>query len=431
MTFNFGKVCAITMAMISVRVVMKVINLTEPMPKKVKAHQVSEWPIWALAFRPYFLVAGVLAVGSMSYWLLMLSGYANWHLTVPATLWHAHEMLFGFSGVVAMGFLLTAAQTWTGVPSVSGSKLCLMTGVWLLARLSFFLPAIITANFNLYVVGVFQLIWWLAGIITLSNMLLKASSKQNYVFIVIASMLCTLNMIFLALMVAEKMLFALSVVDTAVIVMTLLVGIVAGRVVPFFTARGLNLTEQVRLPRLDKLVVVSSLFAIAWFFFSQLFFNQMSVGWVFTWLACLHFYRCVAWWHKGILKVPLLWSLHLSYWALSIGLLLIALSSYSSFILFKDALHFITVGTIGLMILAMMVRVSYGHTGRPLKVPFIITLAFVCIAVAAIIRALLISVIGHHLAWQLSAMLWIAGFLLFLFHCAPILVKRRVDGRVG
>ena len=410
---------------------MKVINLTEPMPTKIKFYQLSQWPLWALAFRPFFLAAGALAVFAMSYWFLILAGYAQWHLTMPATLWHAHEMLFGFAGVVAMGFLLTAAQTWTGVASVSGIKLCLLSMIWLAARFSFFIEIAGFEQLNLYIVSALQLVWWLAGIIILADMLIQAKSSHNYLFVVIASLICALNVIFLSLVVLNKMSLALGVVDTAVLIMTLLVGGVAGRVVPFFTARGLNLSEQVRAPKLDKLVVFSSFFAIAWFFMSQLFFSAMSTGWVFAWLACLHSARCVLWWHKGILKVPLLWSLHVAYWALSVGLILVALSYFSPIILFKDALHLITVGTIGVMIIAMMVRVSHGHTGRALQAPAYISLAFVLIVIAAIVRSLLPVYLGHHLAWQLSALLWVAGFSLFLFHCAPILVNRRVDGRRG
>ena len=410
---------------------MKVINLTEPMPSSIKFYQINQWPLWALAFRPFFLAASVLAVFAMSYWLLILAGVEHWYLALPATLWHAHEMLFGFAGIVAMGFLLTAAQTWTGVPSVSGIKLCLLSVIWLAARLSFFIDIAGVEQLNLYIVSILQLAWWLAGIIILADMLIQAKSNHNYLFIVITSLLCALNMIFLSLVVLNKMSLALSVVDTGVLIMTLLVGVLAGRVVPFFTARGLNLSEQVRTPKLDKLVVFSSFFAITWFFMSQLFFSAMSTGWIFAWLASLHATRCVLWWQRGVLKVPLLWSLHLAYWALSVGLGLIALSFYSASILFKDALHLITVGTIGLMIIAMMVRVSHGHTGRALQVPTFISMAFVLIAFAAIVRSVLPPFLGHHLTWQLSALLWVVGFSLFLFHCAPILVNRRVDGRRG
>ncbi|MCQ8879885.1 NnrS family protein [Pseudoalteromonas shioyasakiensis] len=62
-----------------------------------------------LEFRSYFLGSELFSIG---YWLLILTGHANWSLSMPATLWHAHEMIFGFAG--AVGFLLTAAQTWAG-----------------------------------------------------------------------------------------------------------------------------------------------------------------------------------------------------------------------------------------------------------------------------------------------------------------------------
>ncbi|MCQ8879884.1 hypothetical protein NQT69_17950 [Pseudoalteromonas shioyasakiensis] len=50
---------------------------------------------------------------------------------------------------------------------------------------------------------------------------------------------------------------------------------------------------------------------------------------------------------------------------------------------------------------------------------------------AAIVRSLLPVVIGPHIVWQLGAGLWIMAFLIFLIHCLPILVCRRVDGRRG
>ncbi|WP_352284609.1 NnrS family protein, partial [Pseudoalteromonas sp. Q18-MNA-CIBAN-0097] len=85
----------------------------------------------------------------------------------------------------------------------------------------------------------------------------------------------------------------------------------------------------------------------------------------------------------------------------------VAFSFYSSAIQFKDALHLITIGTIGMMILAMMTRVSHGHTGRTLAIPHYMAVAFAFLLVAAITRSLLPFIIGPHLAWQISALLWL------------------------
>ncbi|MBH0027058.1 MULTISPECIES: NnrS family protein [unclassified Pseudoalteromonas] len=410
---------------------MRPINLTEPMAARVAIHQVSQWPLWMLAFRPFFLGGGLLAFLSVGYWLLILTGYASWHLSMPATLWHAHEMLFGFAGVVAVGFLLTAAQTWTGVPSISGKALMWLTFIWLAARLAFFVILPDIAHFNLYGVLTLQVIWWLGAIAVLANMLLKASSKSNYPFLAILAVLCTLNALYLILVIKQNMQLALAVVDTAVLVITLLVGIVAGRVLPFFTAKGLGLNKQVRTPKIDKAVMYLSIVAITVFFINKLFLNIINPALVIAIVAALHLIRAGFWWDSKVLRVPLLWSLHFSYLTLGVGLMMVAFSFYSSAIQFKDALHLITIGTIGMMILAMMTRVSHGHTGRTLTIPHYMAVAFAFLLVAAITRSLLPFIIGPHLAWQISALLWLVAFLLFLIHCTPILTRRRVDGRRG
>lgn len=83
------------------------------------------------------------------------------------------------------------------------------------------------------------------------------------------------------------------------------------------------------------------------------------------------------------------------------------------------------------MILAMMTRVSLGHTGRTLNTPKYISVAFALVLVAAITRSILPLIIGPHFAWQISALLWLVAFLLFLIYCTPILTRRRVDARRG
>ena len=45
-------------------------------------------------------------------------------------------MLFGFGVAIIAGFLLTAVQTWTGVPGLLGQTLALLAGLWLAARLA-------------------------------------------------------------------------------------------------------------------------------------------------------------------------------------------------------------------------------------------------------------------------------------------------------
>ena len=92
------------------------------------------------------------------------------------------------------------------------------------------------------------------------------------------------------------------------------------------------------------------------------------------------------------------------------------------------ALHLVTVGGIGGMILAMMTRVALGHTGRPLTAPPAIVLAYVLVAAAALMRSFGAAVPGGYwLALDVSSALWIVAFALFLWRYVPILVRRRAD----
>src|SRR6185369_5688604 len=69
--------------------------------------------LFASGFRPTFLAAGIAAVVLLPLWVLMW-GF-GWSLSSawPPTMWHAHEMVFGFIAAAIAGFLLTAVPSWT------------------------------------------------------------------------------------------------------------------------------------------------------------------------------------------------------------------------------------------------------------------------------------------------------------------------------
>lgn len=69
---------------------------------------------------------------------LVLSGQISIISMIPTTLWHAHEMLFGFIGAIILVFLLTAVQNWTGNPCIKGPTLAFIFITWLLARIAMF-----------------------------------------------------------------------------------------------------------------------------------------------------------------------------------------------------------------------------------------------------------------------------------------------------
>jgi len=68
-----------------------------------------------LGFRPFFLVAGWSGVILMT--VFLLARYTHiWHYNYyDFSIWHGHEMLFGYTVAVIAGFLLTAVRNWTGI----------------------------------------------------------------------------------------------------------------------------------------------------------------------------------------------------------------------------------------------------------------------------------------------------------------------------
>ena len=63
--------------------------------------------LWDLGFRPFYLLASTFAAVSILFWALQFGGLLP-YAYLQGPLWHAHEMLFGFTLAVLTGFLLTA-----------------------------------------------------------------------------------------------------------------------------------------------------------------------------------------------------------------------------------------------------------------------------------------------------------------------------------
>ena len=98
-----------------------------------------------------------------------------------------------------------------------------------------------------------------------------------------------------------------------------------------------------------------------------------------------------------------------------------------------SALHAFTAGGIGVLTLGMMARVSLGHTGRLLEPAPVMTLAFVAVNLAALIRVLLPllfpAAYAHGMAT--AGLVWMAAFGVFVAVYAPMLLRPRVDGKRG
>lgn len=402
------------------------LNIQEPLnANSTQPATLAEHPFFQLAFRSSFILGALASIVTMTIWLGFLNAW--WQLNptgLTPTVWHLHEMLFGFGATIATGFVLTAVQTWTGRPSIKGLPLMALVSLWLVTRVLFF----VNSTATVILATVLQGLWWISIITIYSHIVLLAKNRRNYLFIPLFSVMALLEM---ALLISELTIDtaqALHIGRTMVLMFGILMGIVGGRVIPFFTRNGAKLVAVSHPKLLDPLLVTASLLG-ALVFFSHFYISlPLSPAYLMIAAGCLHLCKLAFWQSNKTAGIALLWSLHLSYGVLGVGLILLGASYFTPLIAFSSGLHVITVGAMGLMILSMMSRVSLGHTGRILMPKPVISYAFLLLALAAIIRALLPSLGYAHLAWQLSAMLWISAFAMFIWVYLPILKAPRKDG---
>jgi uncharacterized protein involved in response to NO len=209
----------------------------------------------------------------------------------------------------------------------------------------------------------------------------------------------------------------------------ILILVIAGRVFPFFTERGLPGTLTIRNPQFDQGSVISAALV-----FGLLLFDVSGIWLALPALlaAVVNIARVAGWYVQRIWYVPLLWVLYIGYGWIILGFALTALSAYS-LIQPSLAMHAFTLGGIGVLTLGMMARVALGHTGRALRASNAIAIGFVLINVAAFFRVLLPIAWpnGYEIFIYGSTLAWLAAFSLFIFVYGPILTSPRVDGKEG
>ncbi|KJH80170.1 NnrS family protein [Stutzerimonas stutzeri] len=383
-------------------------------------------PLWRLAFRPFFLAGSLFAMLAIPLWIGAWTGlWSGFHPTGGWLAWHRHEMLFGFAMAIVAGFLLTAGQTWTGQPGVSGNRLAALAGVWLLARLGWLLGAPI----GLLIVADLLFLLGVTGL--MARMLWVARQKRNYPIIaVLTLMTCADVLVLCGVALSDDGLQRQGVLAGLWLVAALM-AIIGGRVIPFFTQRGLGRSEAVKpWLWLDVALLVGTGLVAALYAAGVALLPNVWLGVLFLAIAIGHLLRLTRWYDAGIWRVSLLWSLHLAMLWLVIAAAGLALWNFGLLANSSAALHALSVGSMSGLILAMIARVTLGHTGRPLQLPSGIVAAFVLFNLGAVSRVFLASQWPMTGLW-LATICWVLAFALYAWRYAPMLVTARVDGHPG
>ena len=384
------------------------------------------WALWALGFRPFYLLAAWFAALSVPLWALQ---YAGWlpNAVLKGSLWHAHEMLFGFTLAVVVGFLFTAGRNWSGQPTPSGRTLQALALLWLAGRVLVLSPwplAALLAN----------VAFPLAAATFLGRALVAAGNRRNYFFVGLLALLGLLVALVHGSQLRWLDLPGPGTLQVGLDVVLLIVSVMAGRVVPMFTNNGVPGAAAQRHPRVEQAVIGS---VLALLLFDAL--QAAGAALPATLLVMLALVAAVAhgarlwlWQPWTTRRTPLVWVLHLAYAWVVLHLLLRA-GAALGWLPAGPAVHALTTGAIGLITLGMMTRTARGHTARPLRADRADRLAYALVAGAAVLRVFvpLLWPQGQVAAVLVSALAWSAGWVVYALHYGPWLCRARLDGQPG
>lgn len=373
-------------------------------------------------FRPFFLGAALWAAAAIALWITILTTGMLPPSGFPPVLWHIHAMLFGFVPAAVAGFLLTAMPNWTGRPPVRGALLALLAELWLVGRIASLVSADIPAWIAITADAAF--LFALAGVVTRD--IVASGNRRNFPMIAPVTVLAVANLLMdLALEGYASLAgygWRLGLVATLV-----LVSVIGGRIVPAFTRNWLLVRRSEPLPAPAGLLDQASLGVLhaallAWVFVPTAHLTGLAL----VCAGALNLWRLTRWRTLATRSEPLLLVLHIGYGWLAFGVTFLGLTLIEPALPSSAALHALTVGAIGTMILAVMTRVTRGHTGHEVSANRVTTLIYALIFLAASGRiAAEFAGAAYEGLLLASAVAWIAAFGLFALCYAPLLLRPR------
>jgi len=401
---------------------MKSVSLPLFSEAKAAAEKPYGWPLLRLGFRPFYIGAALVAALLVPLWLLLFLGHSVVTPAVPALLWHAHEMLFGFAATVVIGFLMTAGKNWTGLATPRGPLLGALALLWLAARV-----AALGSSPWLYAALDFALLPIIA--LVFARLLLRARNHRNLPLAGILSLLALANGVFHLAANGVVDISPLTPLYAGLALITLIECVIGGRVIPAFTMAanpGLRLVASLTVERLTLGLTAAGL--MLWVVAPP---NPLTA---LTLLAAstAQAWRLSGWRSALTVGKPILWILHAAYAWVPVALALLALAQLG-WVGHSVGVHALALGSTGGLILGMMTRTARGHTGRPLVVSKAEVLAYALVLGAALVRVIgaLLPAAVYPMSLMLAATAWSLAFGIYLVKYTPWLSQTRLDGKDG
>lgn len=390
---------------------------------------VAQGPVlWQSGFRPFFVLAPLVATVALAGWLALLHGVVVARGSMTGVDLHVHEMAFGFVAAVIAGFLLTAVKNWTGRTPASPRMLALVVVLFVVGRAAVIAEA---AGAPRGVSGV-EPLFLVALAVLIARVVVASRNWRNLGIAGVVALLALADVLLHVAAWTGAPTLATSMRAAALLLPCVLLAVVGGRVIPMFT-RNVVLEHGgvVRQPgTLDRVAVAAIAVAALSGTVAPL---RPELGalepWVMLAAGALTLARMVGWASLRARATPLLWMLHVGHACLGLGLMARGVARlFPTALPATSATHLLAVGAVAVLCLGMMTRVGLGHTGRPLVLPRSAVVAYVTLLVALVLR---IAAAWRPALIDPSAGAFALAFLLFLVGYLGPLLRPRVDGAPG
>lgn len=393
----------------------------------------------------FLLGLGVLLAASAWWGIVLIAMYGTGTAlpyAVPSVVTHAMVMVFGFMPLLFSGFLFTAGPKWLNVRPPSAQDIAPMLSLqavgWLLWMVAGHLSK------TLALVGA---VWAWIGLVWMYKLwfrLLGASRQSDRVHAKLVAVAGALGGLTLAAALwcvyADNAMAAINWILCGLwgfISLTFIA--VIHRMVPFFTSNAVPLVDAWRPFWVLWLMVALAVFEACavwvaayadgnhvWLAFRAVV--ELVAGGLLLWLA-------VRWGMVQSLKIRLLAMLHIGFVWLSLSILLSAVVALLEWggtnpTYQMGVLHAVTMGFLGSLIVAMVTRVSCGHSGRKLLADNLVWGTFWALQLATVLR--IGAAFGFTPVLLLAALtVWLLALLPWALRLCGWYGVPRVDGKEG
>jgi len=381
----------------------------------------SSHPLWLVGFRPFFALACLSGLSLPLLWVLIFLGALPApNAAFAAVQWHAHEMFFGFGWAVLGGFLLTSTKNWVQVRGYHGAPLIFLVAAWLFERIGMWFggrwPAFLFQLSNtLFLAAVVAMIVW-----TLVRYRKDDSYRDNYFFLLILP----------AFLVAKQLMLSIEYFQVGILMATGLFRVaflvMLERTLTQFM-KGIFQVDILRNAALDRTIKLLGVALVG----AGLMPPPLA-AWLSLLLALLLAGRFMFWKPQLAMRRLDLGIMYLGYGAIVLQLLVEFLDRVAPPAWVGSvSVHIFTLGVMGLIIPAMLIRIGKGHTGRKVVFEKIDMLVLRIMMAAFVLRVVAPQLYpaGYALWLVLAACGWLAAFAILAWRLIPLLAQPRIDGK--